>query len=908
MGRIAAGGTVGSFLIMVGRRVYPQTTFRNNSAAARSLQLRAGLVTAFCVSTGLIVLGLAVPQLINSDFGFTTPDEPNLTQLSTALALAIFSVFLPQAVFRTGNAASTREILDNPTAPIQHWRATTVTFSAILVGGMLAGLLFQSPLTLTFFGLALVAKLIFTTRHSLATDPNAHFHGIVEAWTSGAIATTAFLIVSPLAAAVAILNSLWPLVLASLVAMYLGLAFNAVERWVVSEKAPWAFAQDSIDTRRLLVALVSAFIAWAIVMVSDLVGNLIEAPSSFGENVAGFGVFIAFWLLLWFASIRMWKREAKQTLRMWREHQAEILVRLSHGTLNAELARRAALPTTARLALGVFAAIRTMTIMRSPNGVTDSAIASTGVFENSPPAKARDMQLKPNVYIPLNSNPDQTENSSIVVSGWLWPGWFMTRSQDLVNEFAALANTALFVPALASQEDPNSVAFERLFDSTYQWPNVQAFEEAVERLRVRVDLTPQSSSLLIACYAVDDFGALAGGKFEQAALAQIHRLVQGHRDFAGHDVFVAYEFPGRIWVALSSGPIIRTGVQLLHDLQTRINDSGSIPSDKVDLDVYVSVSFGYAVHQVDAISLEDLMNSCRDRLEKDFALRHSFDTSQLLPAGLTPEDFMVDSVDVVTAANTLFEFRNAINSGGDSLISLLYPITRSTSEQAQAVLIEFGWDYTIGHTSMLNPLNLMTLVDRQLELAGEASNFFTQKLIQFMTELDIQGHSTTPLMIRMPSILLNPDSGTLALPNVLGRALDRRQASRTIVLIDSIPQGSGQALRLLRDRGINISVTSTAAIGADPSDLADWDRWAVVFPGRLLSGPAQVASGLDPLTIRQTSLAIATGETRLMATFDELTDPQTLGDGPINWYIDQTVGYNSVDQVMEVATTELKGR
>jgi len=209
---------------------------------------------------------------------------------------------------------------------------------------------------------------------------------------------------------------------------------------------------------------------------------------------------------------------------------------------------------------------------------------------------------------------------------------------------------------------------------------------------------------------------------------------------------------------------------------------------------------------------------------------------------------------------------------------------------------------------MLDPSNLMTLVDRQFELAGEASNFFTQRLIQFMTELNFQGHTNTPLMIRMPSILLNPDSGTLALPNILGRALDRRQASRTIVLIDSIPRGSGQALRLLRDRGINIAVTSTAAIGADPSDLADWDRWAVVFPGRLLSGPSPIASGLDPLTIRQTSLAIATGDTRLMATFDELTDPQTLGDGPINWFIDQSVGYSSVDQVMDVATTELQGR
>ncbi len=889
-----------SFLRMVGKKVYPSTTYRNNSPAARSLQVRAGLVTVFCVVTGVLAVAYAVAIVFNTDITSNNSPDLNATQLISALALAIFSVFLPQAIFRTRNAASTREILDNPTAPARPWRTTTITFSAVLVGAMLAGLQFQAPLALTFFGLALMAKLVFTNRRALTTDPNARFHGLVEAWTSAAIAIAAFSIVRPLSALVVEHNSIWPLVFAALVAMYLGLAFNAVERWIISEKAPWAFAQDSIDTRRVVVALVSALITWTVVFASDRVGGFTVAANQITQNSVGFGVFIAFWLLLWFTSIRMWRYEARRTLRMWREHQAEILIRLSHGTLNAELARKAALSTTARLALSVFAATRSMVIMRVPEGATDSCIASRGVFENSSPAKAKDMVIRPNLHIPLNSTPNQTENSSIVISGWLWPGSFMTRSHRLVSEFAALANTALFVPALAAHEEPKSIAFDRLFDSIYQWPNLDAFEEAVERLQIRVDSAPQSSSLLIGCYAIDDFGALAGGKFEQAALAQIHRLIQGYKDFAGHDLFVAYETPGRIWLALSSGPIIRTGIDLLNSLQTRINESGSAPSHKVDLEVHVSVSFGYSVHQVDAISLTDLMAACRERLNKDISLRNSFDPSELLPIDISPEDFAAPGPDAVSSGNVLVEFRNARDAGAKNFTSWLYPLTGNSGDKTHGIFVELGWDHTVGQSSFLDPQSFMSLVNRQVELAADTALLACEKLAGVISELDTLGHFNIPVVTRMPSILLNPESGLYALPNILGRALDRRQASRTVVVLDSIPRGAGQAVRLLCDRGISVAVTSSAAIGADPVDLDNWHRWAIIFPPTLVNGH----DGLDSLIVQQTSLAIASTDTRLMAIVNEMTDQQSLSEGPINWFIDQSVGYGSVDQVMEIQTSK----
>ena len=47
---------MGAFLRFVGKRVYPETSYRNNSAAARSLQVRAGLVTLWCAITGVIAM------------------------------------------------------------------------------------------------------------------------------------------------------------------------------------------------------------------------------------------------------------------------------------------------------------------------------------------------------------------------------------------------------------------------------------------------------------------------------------------------------------------------------------------------------------------------------------------------------------------------------------------------------------------------------------------------------------------------------------------------------------------------------------------------------------------------------------------------------------------------------------
>jgi hypothetical protein len=93
-----------------------------------------------------------------------------------------------------------------------------------------------------------------------------------------------------------------------------------------------------------------------------------------------------------------------------------------------------------------------------------------------------------------------------------------------------------------------------------------------------------------------------------------------------------------------------------------------------------------------------------------------------------------------------------------------------------------------------------------------------------------------------------------------------------VILVDAVPIGGGQALRLLSDRGLSIAMTASAAAAADPTDLVGWQRWAVIFPQHVVQGP----NGIDGLTIQQTASAVATHDTRLIAIADEWIDTREL--------------------------------
>ena len=68
-------------------------------------------------------------------------------------------------------------------------------------------------------------------------------------------------------------------------------------------------------------------------------------------------------------------------------------------------------------------------------------------------------------------------------------------------------------------------------------------------------------------------------------------------------------------------------------------------------------------------------------------------------------------------------------------------------------------------------------------------------------------------------------AGELALPNLMTPFLDRTECSRTVVLIDAVPVGAGQALRLLADdaelREYQALITERLALRSAPDGMSE---------------------------------------------------------------------------------------
>jgi hypothetical protein len=135
------------------------------------------------------------------------------------------------------------------------------------------------------------------------------------------------------------------------------------------------------------------------------------------------------------------------------------------------------------------------------------------------------------------------------------------------------------------------------------------------------------------------------------------------------------------------------------------------------------------------------------------------------------------------------------------------------------------------------------------------------------------------VLVSAPALLLLPDAGAAALPNIAGRLLDRVDAARTVIVVSSVPHGSGQAFALLEDRGLRIAVVADAAAGADPDDLIGWSPWALVFP----LGKDRRPTGLDPLSVQQVASALARRGTHLIAEAGSQADVDALRRAGFVW-------------------------
>ena len=828
------------------------------------------------IFTGAVALALAILGVALGGIDPVPQDQAFGNRLlPAALVLVIISVFSPNAIFRTQNAARVRQVLSSPSAAMPTWSTSTVTFDAILIGGLLAGIYFDGPLAFAMFGLAFIARIAYQSKRHITQDPNARYHSVISAWSAAATATVAFLIVKPLIVSIDDPAPVAPLILAAIVATYFGLALNSIQRWVDGDHINWAFARDSADPRRLIVASLSALIAWVVSYTGIAVDAALNNGDTTAGIVAGLAVYLMALMSLWCTSIWMWKADASRTMTIWTRHQADVTRRLADASLDPDLAARAALRVTTRMAISVFGATRALTVVNDGHKPQTSVFIGVDRYANAPAPDPGSMLSLPHLTMSVYPMPDDPNTSTITVAGWLWPGWVMTRSPTIISQFTDLAAHTLLTPVIAAQDERRSAAFDDMYTSRSRWPSWQAFAEAVHRMREQVDASPQSTSLLIGVYAIDDFGALSGGKFEQVAIAQIMRLAFGSKDFAGHDAFVAYEHPGRIWVALSGGPIVRNGIQLLRDLQQSINNHGSIPSAKLDIDVHVSVSFGYGAHQVDDFTFEGLTTVAQERLLSDQAARDPFTIDNLFTYDFSPAD-IIDAPDTPVTTVDLLALMAAdrmaqMSDGGRRFSTEIFPITRIDSGHVTAVSAAVCWNRTVGSVDASSPEAFRLLVSRRMDVAAEAADVILTDVKGLLAEAARDGEETIPVMAWMPSVLLAPDAGEFSLPNLVTPFLNRAECARTIILIDTIPEGSGQAISLLADRGVHIAVTAGAA-AADPNDLYGWTRWGIVFPEHIVDGP----TGVDSLTIQQTASAVANHNTQLIAVTRSTDDARDL--------------------------------
>lgn len=881
------------FIATLGAWLHPETSGRSAGLTESRTQFRAGVVGAVCIASAIAALALGISELaMSKNADASAADSAGQTTL-VAIILIAFSVFTPQAIFRTRNAARTRELLDNPSTPIQPWQASTLNFDAVLVGGMLAGLYLEPWLTLDLFIIALVVKMLTTTGPRLQADPNARFHVLIEAWMSAAVGLVAFVIVSPLAATVNYNRSPWPMVLAGLAAMALGLGFNATQRWVYATARPWALLIDATDSHRIIVALVSAGLAWSVAWADSAMRTLDNSGPLLEIKLSSLAVFVAGWLLLWCASIWMWRRDAKRTLSLWGEHQAQIVVRLAGGSLSNELARRAALPTVARMAIAIFGATRAMSVVDYGGGRMNTCLVGRDRYESTPVLDASALQAFPHMHVNCYPNPSVLNMTGVTIASWLWPGWFITRSPAILAQFSNLAALTLVMPMLGDAESSDEKSFDHFFDAIHQWPTLAAFGQAVQRMQARADTNPHSDSLVVAVLAIDEFGALNGGRFEQAAVAQIARMAMAHEPFAGHDIFMAYQAPGRIWLALAGGPIVRNSITLLRELQQTINDQGSVPAHRLAVDVHVSISMGYAAHQVDDFTQEGLIATAESRLAADASTRNSFIIDSMLTYDIRPEDIIGESEMPLTALDVLQQLKDEQDLSAFPL--QLRRIDDASTMAVQALMLEVGWNRVIGNVDLSRPADFTTLINRQPELAAVGTQIMIDQLLEVMSQVDRHCSARLPVMLPLPSVLLGPDVGHLALPNLVSPRLDRSQSARTVVLLDRIAGGSGQSLRVLADRGFHIAVSASAAAEADPDDLVGWSRWAIMFPQAMLQG----LTGVDALTIQQTVTAISGHGTRLIGEVDRYIDPRALLRQGITWII-------SPDETSDEVATALR--
>lgn len=799
------------------------------SVQARALVVGiAGLLTVSATLVGLAGIIISPANLLNFR------DSVNAGYAEIAVLFVVAIVLAPAAVFRTRNRARTEQLLTDSAAPSRHWDRATIQFDAVLAGSMLAGVFYFPLGALACFGLALILRAALVARRVRRGVPDARYVAVLQAFSSLVSCAVAYAIVLPLTPVIIAGGSFVPFLVAGAAAMYAGLGVNAVDRWVRGNRAPWSLALDVLDPRRLIIAAVSATFAWLVILCSSI-------ADAWGDQVAsifvGIGAFFGAWILLWLVSLLVWRFEAMRILRRWSEHQARVVARIADGTLDPSLAARAGVAIVGRISMSVFGADR-VAVRRGSGDITAFGVSGDGVDVSATLAgRHREWRLQSD---PLAARPDW-----IYLADLNWPGRFLVRTRFVPEWFRAIALETLVVPDVADVRSGGRSAFSELFDEATGLPSRTAFLGSIAQLRTRCDARP-AGSLAIAVYGIDDFGSMGHTALGRELLSRLTGELSV--EFAEIERFVAYEAPGRVWIAVL-GSDVRESIARFHAVRE-------------SADIRRLVSMGTAVYQVDAIDECDLIDIAEERLGIDASVNGA------------------EGYGGATLLDLASDLRAAADEG--AVESFVTPITSVDRRTSDAVLVSLSWPHRFGSADLSDPDAFMKAVNRQVPAARIAAELLCESTHLALADLDFVGGDQAMALVAMPSVLLHPEAGKDALPNIVAGEFDRIEAARTVLLFDTVPKGSGQVLRMLVDRGFKIAVTSGAVATASPADLAGWQRWGVVLNSHLLDGPR----GVDSLAIQQSITALAGAETRVVGEISRGIDPAILRAQQIEWVLD----------------------
>lgn len=850
----------------------------------RQLHFRVGLVGIVFILLGLALTGLATwAAIFNSAFNSGGRENLDSGSLIAAALLVGISVFGPAAIFRTTSSALEPNVVDNSLTPIRPWSSTTISFDSLVVGAMLAGLYFPIGLTFTFIGIALILRLMFRTRSHLGRDPNARFHDLFTALADAGAALAAYAIANSLAALASHEGSPIPLLFAAVAALFATLGFNALFRWTIYEKAPWAFLQGLSDPRRIALVFFGGMTAWGVAAVGEVVGQSFTPENDSVGALAGLGVFISAWAFLWVLSISLWRRDARKTFTSWHEQISHVTARLAEGSLSPSLARAAAVNTMSRIAVTSFGAVHSRVIVAGTANVAThfsetelSNSAAILAFPESPIEASAHPQISPSTIISISPQNAAHSLGSVQISGWQTPGSFLLRSPAIVKEFSHLAATALLTPSLASTYADPKAAFGSLFTKGHLNPNMAAFDQAVRLFSKEVDSAPDRCSLAVGVFEIAHFASLHSNGLDTEAISHIFRVVNSSSWFGGGEVFIAYESPGRVWIACLGGPIIRNTIQGFSSLTEVINNGSNLPSQRVDLGFDTSVEIGHSIYLIDSMSPEGLLTGAVESLEKMKNSRLDRVAPQAAFAHVKAADFMEDPRDSahlpLTHVDLLSALRNELRQNEIAFPTALVAVRGCSDPREYGIAVHVGWNFSTESMNFASPESFGQACSKQPDLASEFTKIQLSQLRRLVASRSELDSELAPFLIDLPGILLDPDAGSLALPNHVGRELDQIACAQMVAVFDYLPPGSGQAVSLLVDRGIRVAIHASAASSLNPVDLLGWQRWGIIFDHTYFD----VEKGTDRLMIQQVNSTLGSVNTHLIAQTLNSTSTSTV--------------------------------